>query len=544
MIGRSRTILYVRLPVWKIWPGGIVYLADFLHKQRPDVRQEILDLALVSPRERKAVLAGRMAALRPDIVAFSWRNMQTFGPHPENDALDVVMNFDHSPSLWRRAKATWQAIGIIWDYAASRLGNFGYLRLARKLLPDARLVVGGTAVSIFGKYVAEKCPTNTVVVVGEGEEAMLSLVDGATSPAGHHFYKDADGHVIHRPAEEDFDLRRLTAVDFAYIESIFPGFREYVGPEGAIGVHTKRGCPFQCHFCLYNKIEGGHQRFRDPVEVAKEVESLNKVYGVRHIWFTDAQFCSTRRSMRHVEAILDEMLARRTEVSWTGYLRLNFLTPEAAEKMLASGLASVDLSFTGTQEIIDGLTLGYDLEQQMDAFRLFRDAALKVGPRAGGPLKIKLYMPLNAPGETPETLTATASRIRELYDMFGRDNVLPFIFFIGIQPNTPIEHKLIEAGYLPRDYDPLTLNPFTIKKLLYNPGPLGKLIGRAYLQALETSSKLDDVAGEYVGRATMENIEQALDRTAVMPLARPNPEPKAALVQPIRIVAPRRITSV
>jgi len=534
VIDRSRTVLYVRLPVWKIWPGGIVYLADFIHKQRPAVRQEILDLALVPPRERKAALAARMQALQPDIVAFSWRNMQTFGPHPENDALDVVMNFDHSPSLWRRAKSAWQAIGIIRDYAAARLHNFGYLRLARKLLPAARLVVGGTAVSIFGKYVAGKCPPDTVVVVGEGEEAMLSLVDGEATMAGHHFYRNADGHVSHHPAEENFDLRQLTAVDFGYIESIFPGFREYVGPEGTIGVHTKRGCPFQCHFCLYNKIEGGYQRFRDPVEVAKEVESLNKTYGVRNIWFTDAQFCSTRRSMHHVEAILDEMLARRVDVSWTGYLRLNYLTPPAAEKMLASGLASVDLSFTGTQEIIDSLTLGYDLEQQMGAFRLFRDAALKVGPRSGGPLKVKLYMPLNAPGETPETLIATASRIRELYDMFGRDNVLPFIFFIGIQPNTPIEHKLIEAGYLPRGYDPLTLNPFTIKKLLYNPGPLGRLIGRAYLQALETSSKLDDVAGEYVGRATMENIERALGRVVVTRTAKP--EPRAALLQPIRLV--------
>jgi len=510
----ARNILYVRLPVWKIWPGGIVYVADFIHKQRPAVRQEILDLALIPPRRRRAALAERIRALRPDVVAFSWRNMQTFGPHPENDALDVVMNFDHSPNPWRRLKAAWQAVGIIWDYAAARLRNFAYLRLARRLRPDARLVVGGTAVSIFGKHVAEKCPNDTVVVVGEGEAAMLAIVDGFDAPAGHYYYKDRAGRVSHVPAEENFDLARLTAVDFAYIESIFPAFREYVGPAGVIGVHSKRGCPFQCHFCLYNKIEGGQQRMRDPAEVAKEVDVLSKVYGVKDIWFTDAQFCSTRRSMHHVEAILDEMLARGTRVRWTGYLRLNYLTPRIAEKMLATGLASVDISFTGTQDVIDSLTLGYDLEQQMAAFRLFRDAARRVGPCQGEALKIKLYMPLNAPGESPATLRATAARIRELYDMFGRDNVLPFIFFIGVQPNTPIEHRLIDAGYLARDYDPLTLNPFVIKKLLYNPQPLGRLIGRAYLAALESSSKLDDAAGEYVGRATMENVERALDQQA------------------------------
>ena len=38
--------------------------------------------------------------------------------------------------------------------------------------------------------------------------------------------------------------------------------------------------------------------------------------------------------------------------------------------------------------------------------------------------------------------------------MFGRDNVLPFIFFIGMQPNTPVEKRLI-AG--------VTLSPTTIR---------------------------------------------------------------------------------
>ncbi len=365
-------------------------------------------------------------------------------------------------------------------------------------------MVGGTAVSIFGKYIAAKCPPDTVVVVGEGEQAMLSIVDGFAAPAGHHYYKDVAGTVHHRPAEENFDLGRLTAVDFDYVAGIFPAFHEYVGPDGIIGVHTKRGCPFQCHFCLYNKIEGAQQRYRDPVEVAKEVEVLNKRYGVKHIWFTDAQFCSTRRSMHHVEAILDAMLARRVDVRWTGYLRLNYLTPEAARKMIASGLESIDLSFTGSQDMIDSLTLGYVLDQQMAAFRMFKDAGMT-------DQKVKLYLPLNAPGESPETLRATMARIEELYALFGRDQVLPFIFFVGVQPNTPIERKLIDAGYLPQGYDPLTLWPFTIKKLLYNPGRLGRLIGRAYLRALEVSSKLDDTTGEYVGRATLEILARELE---------------------------------
>ena len=266
-------------------------------------------------------------------------------------------------------------------------------------------------------------------------------------------------------------------------------------------MHSKRGCPYQCHFCLYNKIEGARQRYRDPVEIVDEIEALNSRYGVNKIWFTDAQFCSTRRSTHHVELILDEIIKRKLKIQWTGYIRLNYLTPTLAEKMLESGLASLDLSFTGTQEVINSLTLGYSLEQQMQAFQMFKDAGYTNQ-------KVKLYMPLNAPGETVITLQKTIDRIKELYQMFGRENVLPFIFFIGIQPGTPVEKYLLDKGYLKKGYNPLSLYPFTIKKLLYNPKPLGPIIARSYLKAVDSL----DTNSDYVGRATMDLIEQELKK--------------------------------
>lgn len=496
----AKRVLYIRLPVWKIYPGGMVYLAHYLHQQRPRIEQELLDLALVEKRERRRVVAERVRKFQPDLIAFSWRNMQTFGPHPENDALDVVMNFDHSRSLWKRLKAAWDAIFIIWEYLESRLNNFGFMKLARRIAPDATILVGGTAVSIFAEHVIKRCPSNSYVVVGEGEDALVSIADGGHHPLGEYFHKDHHGKVEHRVESLEFALEKLTAVDFHYIQSIFPGFEQYL--EGDfIGVQTKRGCPYHCNFCIYNEIEGHRQRYRNPVEVAREIESLSRDFGVEKIWFTDAQFISTRRSAHQAEAILDELLARKVKISWAGYLRFNYVTPALAEKMFESGLSSVDLTFTGSQHVIDQMSLGYKLEQQMEGFRMLRD---------GGHIKepIKLYMPLNAPGESVETLCQTLDRIDELYKMFGRDFVLPFIFFVGVQPNTPVEELLISQGYLNRGYNPLTLNPFTIKKLLYNPPPLGSMIGRAYLKALEEVGKSDEF--DYIGRAAMDNLRGML----------------------------------
>lgn len=511
---RAGSVLYVRLPCWKIWPGGVVYVADWVHKHRPEIKQHLLDLALIARSERQRVLAEHIRHLNPDVVAFSWRNMQSFGPHPEDDALDVVMNYDYGRTPWKRIKAAFDAARILWRYQTDRLANLAYFRLVNRLRPSARLVVGGTAVSIFGREVAERCPPGALVVVGEGEDAMLSIVDDETEPTGEFYRKEADGTVTHRTRAGEFPLNERTAVDFPYIESIFPQFDEYLNmspdpdirsAEASFGINTKRGCPLQCNFCLYNKIEGAHQRYREPVEIVDEIDLLHRRYGVQNFWFTDAQFCSTRQSTHHVEAILDEIARRELTISWSGYLRLNHLTPALAKKMIDTGISSIDLSFTGTQEIIDSLTLGYKLEQQMDAFRMFKAVGFT-------DQKVKLYIPFNAPGESIETLQHTIARIEELYELFGRDNVLPFIFFIGVQPGTPIEKRLIAEGYLPANYDPLTMNPFLIKKLLYNPEPLGRVIGEAYLQAVEALDKNSD----YIGRATMDILKRELARPEVV----------------------------
>src|SRR5438876_7825267 len=62
------------------------------------------------------------------------------------------------------------------------------------------------------------------------------------------------------------------------------------------------------------------------------------------------------------------------------------------------------------------------------------------------------------------------------------------MFFLGIQPNTDLEQRLLEEGYLSSGYNPLNLTPNSIRKLLYNPAPLSKLIGKACLAAWNRSA--------------------------------------------------------
>lgn len=492
-VSKQDSILHVRLPCWKIFPAGSVYLADYLKKQGYE-DQRIFDLALISPGRRYRELQRVISTYSPDVIAFSWRNIQTFGPHDASPALETVLKYDHSGRLGDKIQSIGHASRMIVDHIQQISSNIRFIKAAHNAKSKPRVVVGGSAFSEFPEILISRMPAGVIGVVGEGEKALAAIVAG--DDLSNHNVVFRDGDKVRRfQAENCLDLASVGPVDYRYIARIFPEFREYTS--GFIGVQTKRGCPFACTFCVYNRLEGSKIRFRDPETVAIEVEQLNREFGVNKIWFTDSQFCSTKETIDRGEELLDHLLFRRLSIGWTGYIRVENMTESFARKALASGILSFELSFTGSQKMIDALRLGYRLSTQMNKFRMIR----RLGYRGQ---QIKLYLPLNAPGETRETLLETLDTCKNLYDIFGEQNVVPWIFFLAVQPGTELETQLIGSGYLKPDYNPLSYNPFDIKRLLYNPPPFGPMIAKSYLQAKRSSPN-----GE-VGRDTLRHLQQRL----------------------------------
>src|SRR5439155_20884036 len=97
--------------------------------------------------------------------------------------------------------------------------------------------------------------------------------------------------------------------------------------------------------------------------------------------------------------------------------------------------------------------------------------------------KVILNYSLNSPKETEETLLESAGSYKKVAAILGEERVFPRMFFLGIQPNTDLEHRLLAEGYLSAGYNPLLLTPGSIKKLLYNPAPLNSIIAKACLAA-------------------------------------------------------------
>ena len=74
---------------------------------------------------------------------------------------------------------------------------------------------------------------------------------------------------------------------------------------------------------------------------------------------------------------------------------------------------------------------------------------------------------------------------KKVASILGEERVFPLVFFLGIQPNTDLEERLLEEGYLSAGYNPLMLTSTSIRKLLYNPALLNSFIAKACLRAGE-----------------------------------------------------------
>jgi len=82
-------------------------------------------------------------------------------------------------------------------------------------------------------------------------------------------------------------------------------------------------------------------------------------------------------------------------------------------------------------------------------------------------------------------LLQSVESYKKVAAILGEERVFPLMFFLGIQPNTDLEERLLEEGYLSAGYNPLMLTPTSIRKLLYNPASLNSFIAKACLMAWE-----------------------------------------------------------
>ncbi len=291
--------------------------------------------------------------------------------------------------------------------------------------------------------------------------------------------------------------RALTSPSWTFgaVEEAFPQWAAYQSDE--IGVQTKRGCPHGCLYCVYGFLEGRQVLRRQAENVVREVEGYHRRWGARRFWFTDAQLLTDPADDDHLEEILKGMLKARLDLSWSGYMRIDRLKPGLADLMVRTGLRDLEIALnSGAQSVIDRLRMGFSVEEVMEGFKVLKSA--------GYTGRVLVDLSLNSPGETEATLKETLGVFSSISRMFAPGRVTPVVFFLAVQPHTALERMALEDGLLKEGYDPLSVWPWDLLRLIYNPPPLGRLIGRSCALAFRDGQPDR-------GRAILANLEAGLE---------------------------------
>ncbi len=475
-------ILYVRLPCNPIFPIGVVYLADHIHKCFPEATQRIFDLGAVPPLDLVSALEQCIDEFQPTTLVFSWRDIQIYalvdgrGGDPLQNAFEVY--YARNPLV--KLRGAFGGLRVLTTYYAELYRNLGLIRRglnrAKLYNPEVRAVVGGGAVSVFYEQLGRSLPKGTIVSVGEGELLLEKLL-------GDREFRDERCYVVgetkprHQMVHEWPTEIEKTACNYDYIASIWPDFDYYLQDQDFyVGVQTKRGCPHNCCYCVYTVIEGKKVRVNPADEVVAEMQQLYR-RGIRNFWFTDAQFIPARRYIPDAIELLQKILdAGMKDIHWAAYIRADNLTPELCDLMVKTGMNYFEIGITsGSQELVRKMRMGYNLRTVLQNCHDLRSAGFQD--------LVSVNYSFNVIDERPETIRQTVAYHRELERIFGADKVEPAIFFIGLQPHTHLEEYAFKEGILKPGYNPMSIMPWIAKKVLWNPEPMGSLFGEVCLQA-------------------------------------------------------------
>jgi radical SAM superfamily enzyme YgiQ (UPF0313 family) len=387
---------------WPVMPIGLCFVAAALQSRGHTVEE----VDLMFEKDWPGRVQRSIARFAPDFIGVSIRN------------IDNVDFFDNRCYL--------EAV------------RDGVVRPARRAT-DAPIMIGGAAVNIMPGKVLEYVGGD-FAVYGDGEVTACRLVESWSGEAT----PPIDGVVpSDRTSAEAAIAEPCRIPDLATVRQprtfMWVDVERYLGSGSPYPVQTKRGCAFDCSFCVYGQIEGRRYRLHDPEAIADEIE-VARARGMRQFEFTDSMF---NVPLGHAENVCRSIVGRKLEVGLTtsGVSPAHF-TRELMDLMERAGFE--DFSFapdTASAAVLEGLGKGYTSPQVLvDAAELAAESTMRV----------MWWFSFGLPGESADTVDETLDFVRRR--VRPCDLVLAAVG-LRILPGTRLAKIAVAEGTLAADDD-------------------------------------------------------------------------------------------
>lgn len=241
------------------------------------------------------------------------------------------------------------------------------------------------------------------VVIGEGEKAIMDIINGDKSPIIYGELSDING------------------IPFPNYSGL-----SYTGTMG-LPIISSRGCAFQCSFCASARFWKRKYRARTPDDVLNELSSLiNK--GLRVWMFEDDNFTASKRRAIEICSGIAEM----GQFSWQCASRAESLDEELCRALSKAGCKTVWLGIESlSQDSLDRCKKSTTVEKMLKG--------IEVAERNG--IEAMCQFIVGIPGDTINNITETCIAIKASKIRRKGTNTM------WILPNTDIYDKAKEYGF-------------------------------------------------------------------------------------------------
>jgi anaerobic magnesium-protoporphyrin IX monomethyl ester cyclase len=283
-------------------------------------------------------------------------------------------------------------------------------KLAAELVQrtGAKIAFVGSHVTSFPKETLQENPHVDFIAVGEYEMTVLEMArrvrDGRemTGMAGLA-YRDAKGEFAGGQRAPEIDpveqlpppARHLFPAYFEKNLGLYhDGFCQH---RPAIQLHSSRGCPFRCNFCLWIQVmyNNGKHRCFSATRVVDEMVEAKEKFGAREVYFDDDDF-TVRKD--HVLAICDEIERRGLRLPWSVMGDAMATDVETLERMARAGCIGMKFGLESADPTVLK-RIGKPIK--LDRVRLVAQTAQRLG------IKTHMTVTFGLSGETHESMQRT-----------------------------------------------------------------------------------------------------------------------------------------
>jgi len=281
-------------------------------------------------------------------------------------------------------------------------------------------VVGGPHVSAVPIRFLEEAKNADIVVIGEGEQALLDIVNsverdeklsdvlGIAFRNGNAIVQTPSRPLLQNLDELPYPAYHLVDME-QYLEPKTIEYRSF--QDRSMSMITSRGCPFDCCFCSVHLHMGKPFRSHSADFVVRHIEYVVNKFRVKTIFFEDDNLTL---DIKRFEEICDRIIERGIKVNWEtpNGVRADCLNSSLLNKMKKSGCQSLFFGIeSGDQGVLDNV-IGkrLDLRKVLEVAKTCKALGLKTGA----------FYIIGFPGEKRENMIKTvdfALRLRVDYDV-------------------------------------------------------------------------------------------------------------------------------